>query len=164
MSMDILTQGLLLPDLCFVKKEQKDRDFFIYCDKVSGFEVCPHCAGKCFSVYDHVTVIIKDEPIRNRHVYLKIKKRFHCKPCNKIFREPVGGVYKGFRTGQRFRCYIRMLASECHNLKQVTKKAQHSNWLVYTDFINNLAGPTYSLCQILLKIYTVINSLPEFLN
>lgn len=139
MSMDILTQGLLLPDLRFVKKEQKDSDFFIYCDKVSGFEVCPHCAQKCFSVYDHVTVTIKDEPIRNRHVYLKIKKRrFHCKPCNRIFREPVGGIYKGFRTSERFRRFIRKLASECMNLKQVTKTAQCSSWLVYTAFYQQL--------------------------
>ncbi len=139
MSQEILTQSLLLPDLRFVKKEQKYRDFFIYCDKVSGFEVCPHCAKKCFSVYDHVTVTIKDEPIRNRFVYLKIRKRrFHCKSCNKIFREPVGGIYKGFRTSERFRRYIRMLASECHNLKQVTKKAQCSSWLVYTAFYQQL--------------------------
>ena len=137
--MDILTQGLLLPDLRFVKKEQKDNDFYIYCDKVSGFEVCPHCAQKCFSVYDHVTVTIKDEPIRNRHVYLKIKKRrFHCRPCNRIFREPVGGIYKGFRTSERFRRFIRKLASECMNLKQVTKTADCSSWLVYTAFYQQL--------------------------
>jgi transposase len=139
MSNEILTQFLLLPDLRFVKKEQKDSDFFIYCDKVSGFEVCPHCAQKCFSVYDHVTVTIKDEPIRNRHVYLKIKKRrFHCKPCNRIFREPVGGIYKGFRTSERFRRFIRKLASECMNLKQVTKTAKCSSWLVYTAFYQQL--------------------------
>ena len=84
MSMNILTQGLLLPDLRFVKKEQKDNIFYIYCDKVSGFEVCPHCAQKCFSVYDHVTVTIKDEPIRNRFVYLKLEKEgFTVKPAIK---------------------------------------------------------------------------------
>lgn len=117
----------------------KKNDIFIYCDKVSAFEICPHCATKCFSIYDHVTVTIKDEPIRNRHVHLKIKKRrFHCKVCDRIFREPVGGIYKGFRTSERFRRYIRMLASQFHNLKQVTKKAKCSSWLIYTAFYQQL--------------------------
>jgi transposase len=139
MSTTSLTQDLLLPDLKFIRREQKHNNIFLYCDKVSGFEVCPHCAQKCFSVYDHVTVTIKDEPIRNRHVYLKIRKRrFHCKPCNRIFREPVGGIYKGFRTSERFRRFIRKLASESQNLKQVTKTAKCSSWLVYTAFYQQL--------------------------
>lgn len=139
MSSTSLTQDLLLPDLKFVRREQKNNNIFLYCDKVSGFEVCPHCAGKCFSVYDHVKVTIKDEPIRNRHVYLIInKRRFHCKSCDRIFREPVGGIYKGFRTSERFRRFIRKLASESQNLKQVTKTAKCSSWLVYTAFYQQL--------------------------
>lgn len=139
MSMSILTQELLLPDLRFVKKEQKENKTFIFCEKVSAFEVCPHCANKCFSVYDHVNLTIKDEPIRNRFIFLKIRKRrFSCKPCKKIFREPVGGIYKGFRTTERFRKFIRRLASEYQNLKQVAYRAQCSNWLVYTAFYQQI--------------------------
>ena len=134
-----LTQQLLLPDLKFVKREQKKRTTILYCQKVSDFEVCPHCATKCQTIYDHVNITIKDEPIRNKHVIFKIKKRrFNCKNCKKIFREPVGGIYKGFRTTERFRSYLRRLASEYQNLKQVAHRAQCSNWLVYTAFYQQI--------------------------
>lgn len=139
MSSVSLTQDLLLPDLKFIKREQKANVVFLHCDKVSAFEVCPHCAQKCTSVYDRVIITIKDEPIRNRHVYLKIRKRrFQCRPCDRIFREPVGGIYKGFRTSEKFRRFIRKLASESQNLKQVTAKAKCSSWLVYTAFYQQL--------------------------
>jgi transposase len=139
MSETILAQELLLNDLKFVRKEQKNNTINIYCDKVSKFEVCPNCATKCSTIYDHVLVTIKDEPIRNRYVFLKIRKRrFKCKNCFKIFREPVNGIYKGFRTTERFRRYLRKLASDYQNLKQVANVADCSNWLVYTAFYQQI--------------------------
>lgn len=139
MSEKSLTQFLLLPDLRFVKEEKKKNIKTIYCEKVSSFEVCPHCARKCTKVYDHVNVTIRDEPLRNKHVILKIRKRrFRCEDCKRVFREPVGGVFKGFRTTERFRRYIRLLASEYQNLKQVAHRCKCSSWLVYKAFYQQI--------------------------
>lgn len=134
-----LAQHLLLPDLKIVKEVQKDGTRFIYCQKVSDFEVCPHCASKCDSVYDHVNITIKDAPIRNLQAYLIIRKRrFRCKNCKKIFREPVGGIYKGFKTTARFRSYIRFCASQFMNLKNVSKHCGCSSWLVQKAYYEQI--------------------------
>ncbi len=137
MSEERLTQQLLLPDLKFLKethsKQEKMR--FLYCEKVSEFEVCPHCAVKCTRVYDRVNVRAKDSPLRNKSVQLIIRKRrFICDHCNRIFREPVGGVKKGFRTTERFRSHVRWCATNFMNLKSVSATLRCSAWLVYKAF------------------------------
>ena len=139
MSEKTLTQFLLLPDLRFVKEVSKKNSILIECVKTSKFEVCPHCAKKCTKVYDHVYVHPRDEPIRNKHITLRIKKRrFRCEDCKRVFREPVAGVFKGFRTTERFRRHIRLLASEYQNLKQVSHRCRCSSWLVYKAFYQQI--------------------------
>ena len=136
-----ITQQLLLPDLQFVKEVHypKSNKRVIYCKKVSDFEICPKCATKCTSIYDHVDVTIKDSPIRNKTVILKIKKRrFRCKSCKSVFREPVGGIFKRFRTSERFRAHIRWCASKFMNLKEVQAHCLCSAWLVYKAFYQQI--------------------------
>ena len=141
MSEKTVTQQLLLPDLRFVKEvnETKTRSKILYCEKVSKFEVCPHCASKCKTVYDHVEVTIKDQPLRNKNVIFKIRKRrFLCRPCNRVFREPVGGIFKGFKTTQRFRSHLRWCASNFSDLKRVQRHCRCSSWLVYKAFYEQI--------------------------
>lgn len=131
---------LSLPEVKFIKKRSLDNhiiEFEAYKD--SEFEVCPKCATKSTRVYDHVWVHIKDTPIRNKLVYLKIKKRrFQCPNCKSVFREPVQGIVKGFRTTQRFRSHIRWCASNFTDLKRVRKKLRCSAWLVYKGYYDQL--------------------------
>ena len=132
-----IAQQLLLPDLRFVKEvhDTKKRISIYFCEKVSPYEVCPKCATKCTKVYDRVEVTIKDVPLRSRFVILKIKKRrFRCPNCNYLFREPVQGIFKGFRTTQRFRKHLRWCASHFMNLKDVATTLRCSNWLVYKAY------------------------------
>ena len=141
MSEKSVTQSLLLPDLRYVNESIYKKTRTIECIKVSEFEVCPHCATKTSSIYDHRYVTPKDEPIRSRHVILRIKKRrFKCqnKECAKIFTEPVGGVRKGFRTTQRFRAKIREDASKFMNLKEVKKTHWISNSTIYKAFYEQI--------------------------
>lgn len=134
-----LSQHLLLPDLRLVKEERKDGTRFIYCEKVSEFEVCPHCASICSTVYDHVTVSPKDAPLRHHQIILKIRKRrFHCKNCDHIFREPIGGIFKRFRTTERFRAHIRWCASKFMNLKEVRRHCRCSSWLVQKAYYQQI--------------------------
>ena len=70
-----LAQRLLLPDLRLVKEERIKKLKIFHCEKVSDFEVCPKCANKCSSVYDHVTVTIRDAPIRDQRVIQEIRSQ-----------------------------------------------------------------------------------------
>ena len=120
MSEKSVTQSLLLPELRYVKENWNNRVRIIECFKTSEFEVCPHCATKSSSIYDHRYTRPKDEPIRNKLVTLVIKKRrFKCQNpnCAKVFTGPVAGIRKGFRTTERFRSKTRRDASKFMNLK-----------------------------------------------
>ncbi len=129
-----LTNDLLLPELKLIKqlKNSKKRWRVFLLEKTSPFEVCPKCATKSSSVYDHVVVTIKDEPLRHRNVILKIRKRrFRCPNCKSVFREPVPGIRKGFRTTERFRKHIMWCCQQFMNLKRVAIKYHCSEWFVY---------------------------------
>ncbi len=141
MSEKNVTQSLLLPDLRFVKETWVKKTRYIECEKTSKFEVCPHCASKTSSVYDHRFVTPRDQPIRNKFVTLVIKKRrFRCsnKDCRKVFTEPVGGINKGFRTTQRMRAHIRYCASKFMNLKTVKQTLCFSNATIYKAFYQQI--------------------------
>ena len=139
MSEKRITQQLLLPDLRYVKSVRTKTSQIIYCKKTSPFEVCPKCASKCSSIYDRVNVKIQDAPIRNKKIILIIRKRrFKCKNCQAIFREPVGGIFKGFKTTKRYRSHIRWAASKFMNLKAVQNHCKCSAWLVYTAYYQQI--------------------------
>lgn len=139
MSEERLSRYLVLPELKFTKEIIKFKTRYIYCEKISTFEVCPKCASKCSTIYDHVNVSIKDAPIRNNQVRLIIRKRrFKCKNCSAIFREPVGGIFKRFRTTERLRSHIRWCASKFMNLKEVQKHCHCSAWLVQKAYYQQI--------------------------
>lgn len=139
MSEQRITQHLLLPDLRLVNEVYKRKISYIYCQKVSDFEVCPKCATKCSTIYDHVNVKIKDAPVRNKNIFLIIRKRrFKCKNCKSVFREPVGGIFKRYRTTERLRSHIRWCASRFMNLKEVQKHCKCSAWLVYKAYYQQI--------------------------
>lgn len=132
-----LTKSLFLPELKFIKQiNTKKKRFKIFeLHKQSKFEVCPKCATKASSIYDHVFVTIRDTPLKGRHVILKIKKRrFRCGNCKCIFREPIMGIKKGFRTTQRFRRYLMFCSSNYGTLKSVATQNKCSDWLVYKTY------------------------------
>lgn len=106
---------------------------------MSGFEVCPKCATPSKTIHDHVWVRIRDTPIRDNRIVLKIKKRrFLCKGCRKPFTEPVAGIRKGFRTTDRFRRHIMWCADNFANLHDVQKQLDISSWLTHTAYYEQL--------------------------
>ncbi|MDO9182557.1 MAG: ISL3 family transposase [Bacteriovorax sp.] len=141
-------KDLFLPELKFVKlisSPQKRQRIYLM-EKVSEFEVCPKCASKSHTVYDHVVVTIRDTPLRSKNVILKIRKRrFLCKPCKKVFREPVQGIFKGFRTTQRYRHHVMWNCTQFSNLKRVADVTGCSEWLVYKCHYEQLELETRKL-------------------
>jgi len=141
MSHHNVTTSLFLPELKFIKQisssRHKERVFEVL--KCSKFEVCPKCASKCSTIYDHVNLTIRDVPLRGKKVILKVKKRrFKCKNCKSIFREPIRGIKKGFRTTQRYRRNLMHEASNYDTLKKVARIHDCSQWLVYKCFYEQI--------------------------
>ena len=137
---DHLVKTLFLPELRLVRFYGQGVAARVYVvEKDTKFEVCPHCTAKCDSIYDHVVQTVRDAPIRNKQVILKIRKRrFRCKSCKKLFRESIRGIFKGFRTSQRFRKHVMWCASQFSNLSRVSRTCQISSWFVYKAFYEQL--------------------------
>ena len=71
------------------------------------FEICPKCATPSNARAGRCTSLVRDEPLRQNGLWLKIHKhRYHCKPCRKPFTETVSIVWPKRRTTQRFRKFI----------------------------------------------------------
>ncbi len=134
------THSLQLPELKIINDYRANKNTLIFeATKLSDFEVCPKCATPSKTVYDHVFVKIKDTPIRDKRIFLRIKKRrFFCKSCKKPFTEPVAGIKKGFRTTDRFRRHIMWCADNFANLHDVEKQLEISSWLVHTAYYEQL--------------------------
>jgi transposase len=135
-----ISKFLSLPEVKITKKRNNDHNVVEFeAHKTSTFEVCPKCATKSYKVYDRVYVKIKDTPVRDKTIYLKIRKRrFQCPSCKSVFREPVQGIIKGYKSTRRFRSHIRWCASNFSNLKKVRQTCKCSSWMVYKAFYEQL--------------------------
>jgi transposase len=131
----ILLPELKLTSLPYFSKQR----YFLDVKKQTKYEVCPKCATKSYSIYDHVKTKTKDTPFRDKLIFLQIKKRrFYCKNCKSVFTEPVPGIKKGHRTTERLRRHIRWCADNFKNLKDVTRHLDCSSWLVHKAYYQQL--------------------------
>lgn len=136
-----VTKALFLPELKFVKQlPSSNKRFKVFLvEKESTREYCPKCATEATTIYDHVISTIRDSPLQNRNILLKIRKRrFLCSGCKSIYREPVRGIRKGFRTTQRFRNHLMRQSSNYMTLDRVARQNKVSDWLVYKTYFEQL--------------------------
>ena len=131
-----ITNFLGLPALEILpKSDQLKNTLRFHCRKTSSMEVCPKCATPSITKYDKRYVSIKDQPIRDKMVILKIeKRRFYCKFCKKPLTEPVQGIVKGRKSTTRFRKHILWCATNFADLKRVQEKCRCSSWMVYNAY------------------------------
>jgi transposase len=117
----MLLRRLLLPELKLNRSWHRPgtRTVVVEAEKVAEMEVCPRCATKSTSVYDRRTVTVRDSPMRDMAVRLRVRKRrFACRPCGRPFTEPVPGIRKGYRSTERYR---RSLRWACENFSDLTR-------------------------------------------
>jgi len=120
-----LAQSLLLPDLRLLQVRFPRHSGLIelHVEKTSAHEVCPRCATCCKAVYDRRWATVRDAPLRNKHVVMRIRKRrFSCRTCRKPFTEPVRGIRKGARSTERYR---KMLLWACETYADLKAVRQH---------------------------------------
>jgi transposase len=102
-------------------------------------QACPKCASLSQTRYGKCSVIIRDQAIRDRPLFLKIQKhRYYCKNCRKPFTESVEGIYPRRRTTQRFRKAVLKACGNYLNLSKVSYEFKCSSYFVHQIFYEQL--------------------------
>jgi transposase len=105
----------------------------------SEAEYCPRCATASSMTYDTRTVQLKDHPVRDKLVILRVRKRrYFCRPCKKPFTESLPGVRKGDRCTERYRKGLRWAAENFSDLRKVQKYFRCSSSALYRDVYRQL--------------------------
>lgn len=136
-----LAHGLLLPELKLLRTIHGTHSGLLelQVESTSDWEVCPHCALRCSSVYDRRWVKVWDEPLRAKRLLLRIRKRrFWCKNCEKPFTEPIKGVRKGGRYTERYRKSLLWACEAFSSLKSVMQHYHCSSGFLYATFYAEL--------------------------
>jgi transposase len=132
---------LLLPELEFSSSRRLDNwGHEIWANKRRGeAEYCPRCATPSSTTYDCRTVTLKDHPVRDKLVVLKVRKRrFLCRVCKKPFTEVLPGVRKGDKCTERYRKGLRWAAENFSDLKKVQRYFRCSSSAMYRDVYRQL--------------------------
>jgi transposase len=104
------------------------------------FEICPKCATPSRTLAGRCTSLVRDEPLRQSGLWLKIHKhRYYCKSCRKPFTEPVSIVWPRRRTTQRFRKFIGALCENIVDLKRVRSIHRISSGFVYEVYYSQIS-------------------------
>jgi transposase len=136
MAEDSFSRYLVLPELRLLKAQPLGRGGLggteLIAEKESELEVCPRGATPSRSVYDRRWVRLKDEPLRTRQTFLRVRKRrFWCATCKKPFTEPLPGVRKGYRTTERYRRRLLWACEHFSDLKSVRRTYRCSSGLLH---------------------------------
>jgi hypothetical protein len=138
---ELLTRRLLLPELSLRRTWFKPGGArtHLAVEKTSPMEVCPRCATPSTATYDRRTVVVKDAPLRDKHVLLHVRKRrFSCKPCRRPFTEPVSGIKKGRRTTERYRKSVLWACENFSDLSAVRRAYRCSAGFLQTMLYEQL--------------------------
>ncbi|MDB5038952.1 MAG: transposase [Bacteriovoracaceae bacterium] len=100
---------------------------------------CTKCGLVSESIYDHREVRVKDEPIRGKRVFLKIRKRrFFCVNCQKPFTERLDMIRQKRRTTERYRASILWACQNFSDLSRVRKAYFCSDGFLYQTLYEQL--------------------------
>lgn len=135
-----LARFVLPRDLKLINIKRFNGGYLWEVEKVrQDFEICPKCAspsqvqaGTCYAT-------VKDEPLREEKLWLKIKKhRYFCSTCKKTFTEAVSIVWPRRRTTQRLRKMIARACGSMIDLSRVRKNYGVSTGLIYKVYYEQL--------------------------
>lgn len=135
-----LTHQLLLPELEMIGLPAQTRTWAHYQVRSSvRHALCPRCPTLSQSVYDRRVCTVKDAPVRDQIVFLKIeKRRFWCKNCKKPFTEYIPGIKKGSRTTERFKRSVLWACENFVDLERVQKTYRISAGYVFKTLYTRL--------------------------
>ena len=141
MSEESLIRALLLPELSLVsfRRVPHSRLIEVVARKVPKDEYCPRCATRSTTGYDRRRVRLKDEPFRGLRVWLIVeKRRLLCKPCGKVFTEPLEWARKGFRHTRRYAYAALRACKRYSDLSHVPRDFKCSAGWLYSTLYEQL--------------------------
>lgn len=140
MPVENLLRQIGLPELKITDVKSGSKGLLLFAEKLrADFEPCYRCAKPSSSVYDTRVILVRDEPIRQAQVTLKLKKRrYYCHGCRKPFTEYVPGIWPKRRTTQRLRETVREACNNFSNMSQVRKIFKLSSSYVYKVYYEQL--------------------------
>lgn len=135
-----LARFLSLPEVKVSEVQSGPKGLWMIAEKVrAAYEPCTRCARPSKSVYDTRVILVRDEPIRQAQVTLKLKKRrYYCHHCRKPFTEYVPGIWPKRRTTQRLRESVREACNNYSSMSQVRKSFRLSSSFVYKVYYEQL--------------------------
>lgn len=140
MSLKRLSHQLLLPELEIVALTAQTRTWAHYKVRSTAKQaLCHRCPNLSSSVYDRRLCTVKDAPLRDQIIFLKIeKRRFWCKHCQKPFTEYIHGIKKGSRTTERFKRSVLWACENFVDLSRVQKTYRVSAGYVFKTLYDRL--------------------------
>lgn len=138
---EFLTQFLSLPNLKIVQVFRSFGSRYFELEVVSESTEAVHerCGSLCTRIYDHRQSRVRDVPIRDHKVTLKIRKRrFYCKVCRRPFTELLRGVFSRSRITDRLRRHILWDGKRTRTLKDVGRAVGLSLTTVQRHFYSAL--------------------------
>lgn len=135
-----LSHQLLLPELEMIDVRSASRTRTHYRVRSSAKQaLCSRCPTLSSSVYDRRLATVKDAPVRDVIVFLKVeKRRFWCKNCQKPFTEYIPGIKKGSRTTERFKRSVLWACENFVDLSRVQRAYRCSTGYVFKTLYTRL--------------------------
>jgi len=108
--------------------------------KIHTGSPCLRCGSVKTVKSGRCTTTVRDEPVRNSPVWLRIHKhRMYCKDCKKVFVEPVDGIWPRRKTTQRFRKFIGQSCGRMNDMSTVCRFYKVSNGFAYKAYYEQTA-------------------------
>ena len=103
---NITTLLLRIQDVEVTGVSEERRLITIDCKPIHD-QVYPHCSSSHTWVHDHRIQVLRDAPMRRKHVLLRVKKiRYDCKECGARFEAPLSFATKGKQMTKRLIAYV----------------------------------------------------------
>lgn len=123
-----LESFILLPEMVLKRKLPVGKwGIGFEVEKKTISEFCPYCQRETTSVHSRHTARIKDATLRGMCVVLFAnKKRYHCRPCGRIFTEHFPGISPRKRHTQRFVREVKWASTTFSDMSSVQNHLRSS--------------------------------------
>ncbi len=126
---------MLGTELKAISMKQVPRGYLWEVEKTTSAKECKHCGSERVVRAGKISSTVREEPIRQTCLWLKIHKhRIHCKDCKRTFADAVDGVLFRRKTTQRFRKFIAQACGKMSDLKTVCRSYGVSSCFVYSTY------------------------------
>ena len=152
-----LNQFLLGNNLKLISMRTHKNGYLWDVAKIHSGSPCLRCGSINTVKSGRCTTTVRDQPMREQTVWLKIHKhRIYCKDCKKVFVEPVEGIWPRRKTTQRFRRFIGQSCGRMNDMATVSRFYRISHGFAYKAY--------YEQTEIKLREYKSAQKWPEVIG